>query len=113
MRYPVKIKFESNENIEQIEVPPMLLVPFVENIFKHGIDKTEVNNNAELKLQVRNNTLTFTTINSTFDTKQSPTPGTGLENLERRLKLLFDKNYRISVGQQEGFYKAELQIPVA
>lgn len=50
MPHPLRLNFEADEI--HVEIPPMLLMPFVENLFKHGIDKTRNDNEATIQLRV-------------------------------------------------------------
>src|SRR5258708_18491759 len=52
MRYPIKTDIELPEDLSLIRIPPMLLIPLVENVFKHGIDKREENNYISIRLQL-------------------------------------------------------------
>ena len=52
IRYPVDIHFHLSGDMENTMIPPMLLIPLVENVFKHGIDKSKENNYIDITLQV-------------------------------------------------------------
>jgi sensor histidine kinase YesM len=85
----------------------------VENAFKHGvglIDKPEIN----IELHIEENVLHFFVQNkyntSDISDSKDKTSGIGLVNVQRRLKLLYGKDYALSVKKDDGFYSVSLQI---
>jgi sensor histidine kinase YesM len=113
MRYEIPVDFKINGNIENITVPPLLLLPMVENIFKHGIDKRSKDNFAEINLNVMNHELLFKTKNRYFQAGIAGGGGkTGLNNLEKRLKLYYGHKYQLSTHEAYDIFMASLQIPV-
>ncbi|HVX50642.1 MAG TPA: sensor histidine kinase [Chitinophagaceae bacterium] len=111
MRYEMTVTFEIAGDINRITVPPLLLVPLVENIFKHGVDKRSRDNFAVVQLRVQNSKLLFSAKN-----RLHPTPGagrgTGLANLEKRLQLYYGEDYLMQTKQEEEYFTATLEIPV-
>lgn len=114
---------EKTENAGTIE--PMLLVPFVENAFKHGTGfisarKTEgsklvLYNVAEIniKLTVQGGVLKFSVENqydeSSLEIKDK-TSGIGLNNVQRRLNLLYGSRYSLDIGKKDGWFIVSLQL---
>lgn len=95
------------------KIEPMLLIPFVENAFKHGVsysNKAEIN----IQLKVKNNKLDFLVTNLMFqksDTKNSKSDsGIGLPNVKRRLELLYPDNHILNISEEENKFKVELSI---
>ena len=111
MLHPVNIKTEFSIN-ESLMVPPMLLIPLVENIFKHGADKTRDDNNAEMKLINLNGRLVFETVNTINSTDQAVKGGMGIENLRKRLSILYGKDFFLETRISNGKYFASLNIPL-
>lgn len=110
MLHPVKPDFVIEAD-ESLMIPPMLLIPLVENIFKHGVDKTLLENKVFIELKRQNNYLCFTTSNS-INTEISERPnGGGLKNLRKRLELLYDANFDLVITEDEGNFKALLNFP--
>ncbi|HTI10047.1 MAG TPA: histidine kinase [Puia sp.] len=94
-------------------IPPMLLMTFVENIFKHGIDRSGTENSVLLSLTQRERTLIFQTENAL----QHPPPhaakeGSGLKNLQKRLTLLYGNNFELNIVRSDQFFRAHLKIPL-
>jgi two-component system, LytTR family, sensor kinase len=87
----VKIKFDYPENLNDVQIAPMLFLPFVENAFKHG---TSVNEPSDIYISIKqqNNQLELV-VNNTIIANQSPAVdeygGIGLENTRRRLDILY------------------------
>lgn len=100
-------------------VPPLLFIPLVENAFKHsdaGIP------GAIIKVAVKSDgdTLTFTTVNSCRPTRKGQNPqdkndkdgGIGLQNLRRRLQLIYDGHASLTTSKEDNLFKAALTIPM-
>ncbi|MFN8354134.1 MAG: histidine kinase [Spirosomataceae bacterium] len=106
----VNFTVESMNSTRQIE--PMLLIPFVENAFKHGvgliddavIDIYLMANQATLYFRVRNK------YNTTFSEEKDPASGIGLKNVRRRLELLYPNAHRLDINQTDGWFSVELAL---
>lgn len=110
--YPIHIEIDKDINMN-LMVPPMLLIPLVENAFKHGVKNDGEASNIEIKLRHKENRLTFTTKNKCYKTwMERGRNGVGLKNLRDRLTLLYSHNYRLKTEEQNGCFLAELTIPV-
>ena len=96
---------------ENYEIEPMLLIPFVENAFKHGPGASGAEIHIDLKAE--NNILNFT-VRNTYDDAASEakdkTHGIGLANVQRRLALLYRDKHSLLVTKQKGWFIASLQI---
>ncbi len=96
-----------------IVVPPMLLMTFVENIFKHGIDKISGCNTIDISLIQDNGYLYFSTKNAINKHAGPATPdGLGLKNLRQRLSILYNGNFQLDTGSDGQYYTALLKIPL-
>lgn len=99
--------------IDHIMVPPLLFLPFIENCFKHGVndkDKIQVDISFENHM---NELLIFRVVNS-FDQASIGTSkqGIGIQNVKRRLDLLFKKKYSFQTIVDKNEYAIELKIPI-
>ncbi|MEO7311156.1 MAG: histidine kinase [Chitinophagaceae bacterium] len=90
-------------------IAPLLLIPFVENGFKHGVTN-DVAHPLIMKLFVAANTLKFVCINKISDGKKDESSGIGLQNVRRRLDLLYPGNYTLNVDQTTEQYSTQLTI---
>lgn len=99
--------------IENVEVPPLLFLSFIENCFKHGM---KANDHLKIKMNfavLNDGYLEFLLVNN-FNPEISKlrAPGIGNENSKRRLNLLFPGNYKLESEIQGNLYKLYLKIPM-
>jgi len=112
IRHEVAITFTKQCN-PATGVPPMLLMTFVENIFKHGIDKSITGNEVNISLIQSNEHLVFQTMNLLHAVPtETDTRGFGISNLHKRLSLLFGNNFELRTWPSGKYYHAFLKIPI-
>lgn len=115
MRYTgnVSISLDVPEVLPDSMLPPLLLVIFVENAFKHGISY-RTKSFVEISLQPHGDRLLFSCRNSRPEIKhdENMKGGVGLSNVRRRLNLLFPGNYTLDIKEQEDTYTVHLDIPL-
>ncbi len=115
MRYTgnVSISLDVPDVLPDSMLPPLLLVIFVENAFKHGISY-RTKSFVEISLQPHGNRLLFSCRNSRPEIKhdENMKGGVGLSNVRRRLDLLFPGNYTLDIKEQEDTYTVCLDIPL-
>ena len=115
MRYSdnVRISLDVPEILPDSMLPPLLLVIFVENAFKHGISY-RTKSFVEISLQPHGDRLLFSCRNSRPEIKhdENMKGGVGLSNVRRRLDLLFPGNYTLDIKEQEDTYTVCLDIPL-
>ena len=92
--------------------PPLLFVPFIENAFKHGVNSRE-RSFINLQLKIGEDKIRFSAENSVgkgrvFENNQHT--GIGLENVQKRLGLLFPGRYDLKIDQDETIFRVELAI---
>ncbi|WP_298524445.1 sensor histidine kinase [uncultured Christiangramia sp.] len=104
------VDFEIEEFIEEIQIAPMLLLPFVENCFKHGRGadgKLEIS----IKIKVKNDQLMFLIENSKAQlSAEHSENGIGLENIKRRLDLLYENNYQLDIETRPDHYYVRFML---
>lgn len=109
----VSIDLKFPETLENFPVSPMLLLPFVENAFKHGVDATE-SGLIKIHLFQRGSQVTLEVVNDVFPDVHSPVGeegGVGLANTYRRLQLLYPSRHLLHAGLNElGKYEVLLTI---
>ena len=108
----IKIQSHMDPGDAYLEIEPMLLIPFVENAFKHGTGMIE---NAEIiiELKVEKCLLTFSVrnkYNPESAEMKDKTSGIGLVNVQRRLSLLYDTRQSLMITGQDGWFVVSLQI---
>jgi len=112
IRHGASVSFEKAYNPET-RIPPMLLMTFVENIFKHGIDKSRKQNQITISLIQKDGYLLFKTSNRKIASIVSnQTSGFGIANLTQRLKMLYGSNFELAIDKEGESYNAFLKIPL-
>ena len=112
IRHGANIDFEKAYNPE-LRIPPMLLMTFVENIFKHGIDKSLKQNQVTISLVQQNHHLLFKTSNHKVDPEPGDQPGGfGIINLTKRLRMLYGGKFELTIDDEGESFTAFLKIPL-
>ncbi|QLG45373.1 sensor histidine kinase [Costertonia aggregata] len=109
---PITIEFEVLGDISNQKIEPMMLLPIVENCIKHGDFATNPEAYAKIILEVRDNGLRFTTINSTSkaNVQKDTVGGVGLENIKKRLGLKYPNRHTFSVMDNGNEFEVLLNI---
>jgi len=108
----VDISFTTKGEISAIQLEPLLLIPFVENAFKHGVtynDKSRIG----IELSVEGRELIFIVENSKPSARDAVKPeesGIGLRNVSRRLELLYPGRHQLDIRDSETLYHVLLKI---
>jgi len=112
IRHGASINFEKAYNPE-LRIPPMLLMTFVENIFKHGVDKSRKQNRVTISLVQQNDFLLFKTSNHKVDPEPGDqTGGFGIINLTKRLRMLYGDKFELTIDSEGELFTAFLKIPL-
>jgi len=115
LRFPDKIDAEMDitGNIDDIMVPPLLFLSFVENCFKHGL-KDQEQITIRMSFEITNNKYLIFKLSNSFEQNNGAEGkhGIGLQNAERRLQLLFAKNFKLHASAEGEMYNVYLRIPV-
>lgn len=116
LRYDDSLRINFNYDIEDMKqaLPPLLLIPLVENAFKHGVSETRNLPFVDIHLSVNQRQLIFVVKNSaeSFSGEQTVKENIGLSNLRRQLQLLYS-NYDLSFKQVESVFTTTLKINLA
>ncbi|MDP9231126.1 MAG: histidine kinase [Bacteroidota bacterium] len=116
LRYDESLRINFNYDIEDMKqaLPPLLLIPLVENAFKHGVSETRNRPFVDIHLSVNKRQLTFVVKNSAeeFPGEGRGKENIGLSNLRRQLELLYT-DFNLSVQQGESVFTATLKINLA
>jgi sensor histidine kinase YesM len=110
----LKIDFKIEGSSSGLYLAPMLLLPFVENSFKHGLSKQTTKPWLDITMKLERGILHFNVRNSQGknkeDRKESYTEGIGLSNVKRRLELIYTKNYSLNIKNMEEVFEIDLFI---
>ena len=109
----VHINVDVPPQLPELKLPPLMLIIFVENAFKHGISYRE-ESFIDIKLRVENKRLLFSCCNSkpTQAQRTNEKGGMGLQNVRQRLELLYDDDYTLDISDGEKTYEVKLDIPM-
>lgn len=94
-----------------IKVAPLLFIPLIENSFKHGINLNKIST-IDMKMDILNKkTVSFHIRNTSFSAKeQDPASGIGIENLKKRLSLLYPDKHSLLIHNENGYFNCTLKI---
>ncbi|MEP2508304.1 MAG: histidine kinase, partial [Reichenbachiella sp.] len=94
-----KISLKSEKVSEQLQIPPMVLLPFIENAFKHGNLATSDEAYLSIEIKTKDENLHFTCKNTIAEISQAKdkTGGIGLKNVRRRLELFYGDNFDLDI----------------
>lgn len=106
----LKVSFVADEIPDTIEIAPMILIPFVENAFKHG-NLIDGFLQIEIIIKFSVNTLHFNIKNTARqgETEQENN-GIGLKNIKKRLDILYVDNYTLDIAEKDNWYNVNLSI---
>ncbi len=106
----INISFTIIGKTSHFNLPPFLLINFVENAFKHGVDYkalSEIN----IKIKIEGNELLFKIDNTNQDIKKTDTDlKVGLQNVKKRLDLIYGNNYDLIIKSDSQTYVIELTL---
>ncbi|MDZ7693914.1 MAG: histidine kinase [Balneolaceae bacterium] len=110
LQHPEKVRFEIKGPVKGLMIAPLLLIAFVENCFKHGSIE-EPGEMIDIEIQTNTNRLFLKTQNSTgIKTALPETSGIGLDNVRRRLNLLYPGKHILEIEDEEGTFIAKLTL---
>ena len=108
----IKIDFKHNLSSSPSSIEPMLLIPFVENAFKHGVGMVQ-NPSIDIELNDDKKSLFFSVRNQVSKQNseiKDESSGIGLANVRRRLELLYPDQHELKIDEKEDSYLVELTI---
>jgi len=113
IRHETDITFIKDFNPDA-RIPPMLLMTFVENVFKHGIDKSSSENKVDISLIHQDGFLLFQTRNKIYEsTAPDVCHGFGIKNLRMRLELLYGSQFEMNIDKSDQYFTAFLKVPLS
>lgn len=112
MSSKIKLTISFPEKYDDINIPPLIFIPFIENAFKHGISYRE-KSFIDISMTTKKDSLLFRCVNSIVkarDEGDSDHTGIGLENVTKRLNLLFPGKHELKINKSDSEYEVLLQI---
>ncbi len=112
LRYDERLEVNFYKKIDNKiqQIAPLLLMPFVENSFKHGASESRFQSEIIINLELEKGMMTFSIINSKEPDLQSATHGLGLQNVKRQLELVYPNNYELNITTLEKSFSVILKI---
>lgn len=117
----MRIRYDSSIDIcldypatipNKVAIPPLLLIVFVENAFKHGVSYNHASF-IHIRIGYRDDAVTAVISNSRHEKSGPGTTGIGLENVKKRLALIYQDNYTLSIDDSDpAVYTVKLIIPI-
>ena len=117
----MRIRYDSSIDIcldypatipNKVAIPPLLLIVFVENAFKHGVSYNHASF-IHIRIGYRDDAVTAVISNSRHEKSRPGTTGIGLENVKKRLALIYQDNYTLSIDDSDpAVYTVKLIIPI-
>ena len=94
-----------------IAIAPMLLLPLVENAFKHGVGNSRFKSEVSIQLILKENLLNFKVENSFEpDNEEEINEGIGISNVKRQLELIYPNRHVFNIKADSNMFKVQLQI---
>lgn len=110
--YEPNLQIELEEGNDHLKVPPFLLMPFVENGFKHGNLKNPAQP-MEIRLSKKGDNLVFYSKNEIAQQNKDQLGGVGLENIKRRLELIYGSQHTLASNNNGKTFEVNLKIPIS
>jgi sensor histidine kinase YesM len=108
------VTFNCSPDVKGFSIEPLLLVPFVENAFKHISHHKNQLNFIKLDLSMSNGSFHFSVENSkdAIEKTTEKHAGIGLNNVKRRLELLYPEKHRMKITNETGTFNVELELKI-
>jgi LytS/YehU family sensor histidine kinase len=110
----IPIQFEVSGNADDAKIAPLILITFLENAFKHGVDANDAQSWVKVSIRISGKQCFYTVENSKklngHAVVHGEKSGIGLRNVMRRLELSYPGNFDIKVADEATRYKVELQL---
>lgn len=104
------VQVDFPKQVPQLTIAPLLFISLVENAFKHGVSATTITT-LSFSLRVEGDTIIFRSENTKIPTQESLySSGIGIDNLKKRLTLLYPERHQYTIEEKEGKYIAQLTI---
>lgn len=107
--HELPVEMELSGNADKTSIPPYFLIPFIENAFKHG-DFTDNRIPLLIRLTITDNGWEFETRNKISRKNKDAMGGVGLDNIRRRLEILYPGQYKMDINDGDGLFSLRLSL---
>lgn len=110
----VKLDYITTGNFSSLQIAPMLLLPFIENAFKHGVN-SEQRSQIKIEITIKESELRLLVGNNKVETQRETTEqsGLGIENTKHRLELIYPSRHMLVINNTEKEFTVSLHINLA
>lgn len=107
----VQVNFSAEGNIDGLQVAPLLFIPFVENAFKYGVS-TKAASTISIEIKTEGDKILFSAVNYIVLSENNfmENTGIGINNVKRRLELMYPGKHTLSTTQKDNYYTVQLEI---
>lgn len=107
----VRMEYKTLHNIPALQIAPMLLIPFIENAFKHGVN-SEQKSHIKIELAINKSELQLNVINNKVNVQKDiiERSGLGIENTRSRLNLIYPSKHLLIINDTEKDFSVSLHI---
>jgi LytS/YehU family sensor histidine kinase len=115
MRYNerLELKYEIEGEVDSHQIAPLILLPFIENSFKHGASNDRTRPNIKIHFKIEPEYLQLNVLNSVpgeIKKDESVSEGIGLKNVSRRLELIYPNQHKLLIKRGENQFEVDLKI---
>ena len=108
---PITIDMKLDAKLSNQDIPPFILVPFIENMIKHG-HVTDPENKAVFHLIKHGDMIQLTAKNTISNHNKDKAGGIGLKNIQKRLYLLYGENHQLEIVENDDQFSIEMRLPL-
>lgn len=109
----VEISWSEDGDTKDVYIAPLLLLPFLENAFKHGVSEHIEKSWLSVDISLNHEVLCCKIANSKDETKSFTIQGLGLENVRKRLEFIYPENHQLKLSDEGSFFVGSLTINLA
>lgn len=110
--HPENLTYNRADSHISYKIAPLILLPFIENCFKHGDIVTNPNGKVEINIWIENEYLHFSCVNSFAKQQNHVYGGVGNDNVAKRLELIYKDEYKLEKQIEENQYFVFLELPL-
>ncbi len=105
----VNITFQSQGEFKNHYIEPLLLIPIIENAFKHGVDSS-TNTSININIKIEGKEFTMQVKNTILEQDSNKESGIGLSNLKKRLEMLYVNNHLLLIDKDDKIFRVKLVL---
>lgn len=109
----VNLTYICEGNVFDKKIAPLVLIPFIENAFKHGVNSEE-DSSIDIKITITSTNLTLRVKNKCVSTNNNTLhkSGLGIETTKKRLHLLYPENHTLIISEANNYYTVNLSLNI-